>query len=44
MCRKEIGPWVLGVSGSLYCKAKSWEDAMETYNDRLAAGAVKILS
>lgn len=42
--RDEVAAWVLGVSGSVFRKAKSWEEARETYNTRLAAGAVQILA
>ena len=39
----EVEPWVVGVSGSLYRRTKTWEEAKSMYNTRLAAGAVKVL-
>lgn len=42
--RDEVGPWVTGVSGSLFRKAKSWDEARNLYNGRLASGAVQILT
>ena len=44
MPRDEVGPWVLGVSGSLFRKARSWDEARDLYNARLASGTVQILS
>lgn len=44
MPRDEVGPWVLGISGSLYRKAKSWDEAKNIYNTRLTSGTVQILS
>lgn len=42
--RAEVGAWVIGVSGSLYLKADSWEEARDLYNARLATGAVEVLT
>lgn len=42
--RDEIAPWVIGVSGSVFRKTKSWDEARDLYNARLAAGAIQILS
>ena len=44
MLRDEVGPWVIGVSGSLYCAAKSWEEARDLYNARLNTNVVEVLS
>ena len=41
--RNEVAPWVLGVSGSIFRKGKSWDEARDLYNARLASGAVQIL-
>ncbi|KAF9784537.1 hypothetical protein BJ322DRAFT_1109257 [Thelephora terrestris] len=40
----EVAPWVIGVSGSVFRKTTTWEEARDLYNSRLAAGAVKVLS
>lgn len=42
--RDEVGAWVLGVSGSLYRKTKTWDEAKVLYNLRLSTGAIRILS
>ena len=44
MSRDEVGAWVLGVSGSLYRKAGSWEKAKTLYNACLASSAVQVLA
>lgn len=44
MLRDEVGPWVIGVSGSLYRAAKSWEEARDLYNARLNTNVVEVLS
>ena len=41
--RREIGPWVLGVAGSLFSGVASWEDARDLYNSHLTSGDVQIL-
>ncbi|KAF9777755.1 hypothetical protein BJ322DRAFT_1021830 [Thelephora terrestris] len=40
----EIKPWVLGIPGSSYHKARSWEEARDLYNARLNSGAVQVLA
>lgn len=42
--RNEVGPWVYGVTGSAFRRTRSWEEARDLYNARLAAGAVQVLS
>ena len=42
--REEAEPWVLGISGSKYRKSRSWENARDIYNTRLAANAVEVLA
>ncbi|KAF9642602.1 hypothetical protein BDM02DRAFT_3192954 [Thelephora ganbajun] len=39
----EVRPWVTGVSGSLFRKARSWEEARDLYNAHLVASAIQIL-
>ena len=41
--RDEIAPWVTGISGSIYRKVRSWDEAKEIYNGRLATNAIQIL-
>ena len=41
--REEAEPWILGISGSKYRKSRSWENARDFYNARLAANAVEVL-
>ena len=43
LSRGEISPWVIGVSGSVFRKYKTWVQARDIYNARLAAGTVEVL-
>jgi len=43
MFRDEISPWVIGVTGSIYRKVKTWDEARNAYNSRLANGIIEVL-
>ncbi|KAF9780939.1 hypothetical protein BJ322DRAFT_1112323 [Thelephora terrestris] len=40
----DVVPWVIGIPGSVFRKATSWDEARDTYNARLACGVVKVLA
>ena len=42
--RHEVEPWVLGVPRSTFRNVRSWEEARDLYNIRLASGTVQVLA
>lgn len=42
--RHEVEPWVLGIPRSSSRSARSWEEAKNLYNARLASGTIQVLA